>query len=247
MAVNWMNSTGIKIFLIIETVLYLSFLSLDINGFFTFSAYLKYLAIIILFVFILIKSIQMKHSFWIPTALGFSVFADYYLLFTSRYTPGVVAFLIVQILLFLRIQRLFECSLLYRVGTLIMLLVLGIVASSYLHLGLDLVGILAMIYFLCFFHNVITSVLAMIKGQHWNDKSCFLFLIGLILFFFCDIHVGIYNLSTYALITNQFLHKYESWVSIAMWLFYLPGQTLIGISNIFDIKITCTSSKKMIK
>ncbi len=231
-----MNSIGTKIFLIIETVLYLSFLSLDINGFFAFSAYIKYLSICIVFLFILLKSIQMRRSFLIPVALGFSVFADYFLLFTSSFIPGLMAFLVVQILLFLRIQIRLDLSVVYRIGPMLFLFVLGMATLIILHPELDLVTVLAMIYFLCFLNNVLTVVITMNTGQCWKDKTYLLFSMGLILFFICDIHVGIYNLSTYVSSTSQIFIKYESWFSIAMWLFYLPGQTLIGLSNLLNKK-----------
>jgi len=246
MAVNWMNSIGTKFFLIIETVLYLSFLSLDINGFFAFSAYIKYLSITILFVFVLVKSIHMKRSFLIPVALGFSVFADYFLLFTSSYIPGLLAFLVVQVMLFFRIQKLFSISIMYRVGMLIFLFVLGSTSFTSLHLEFDVVTALAMIYFLCFLNNVVTVIFTMNISQYWKDKTCYFFPIGLILFFFCDIHVGIYNLTSYVSDISKIFNKYYGWFTIAMWLFYLPGQMLIGLSNILEEKITCKSTNKMI-
>lgn len=224
-----MNFINIKGILIVETVLYLSFLSLDIVGFSFVSAYIKFLSIVILFLFVLIKSVQTKMSFVIPMALGFSVFADYFLLFSSNYIPGLCAFLIVQIFLFYHIYYLFKLSFWKQVRLPLFLFFVGGIGAVRYHFLMDSVAFIAMFYFLFFFSNVVTICYQLYQRKIKSKKQA-LFSFGCVLFFLCDLHVGLYNISDYYAIRVIFEGQKE-WFFLAMWLFYLPGQTLIGISN----------------
>ncbi|MFA9463037.1 MAG: lysoplasmalogenase family protein [Velocimicrobium sp.] len=244
-----MNFIGNKFFLIIETVLYLGFLSLDICGFFVCSAYLKYSAIVLLFFFVFIRSFQLKKSFLIPISLGFSVFADFFLLFSSNYIPGLLAFLIVQGILFVRLHEVFFMRFQLQLKILAILLVCGMISYIVFSIRFDVVTALALLYFFCFLNNIILAVFQIIVNAKWKNKSMLLFTLGLFLFFLCDIHVGLHNLSTYMDKSNLGLYRMGNWFYFAMWFFYLPGQMMIGMSNLLftkNTKNTCKSEHKMI-
>lgn len=241
-----MNSIGIKIFLIIETVLYLSFLSLDISGFFTFSSDLKYASIFLLFFYILIKTFkqggrQRKGSLLIPSALAFSAAADVFLLFTQYYLPGLIAFLAVQTILCLRLHQLFwpkqllQRRIFYTLVPVLGLFAIALTVLFLLEIPVDEVTVFALLYFLFFLGNVVTAVYGLLCSHQRNQKGHYLFATGLILFFFCDIHVGLYNAAAYVPQLNAMPQIWQQWISLAMWLFYLPGQTLIGLSNLSDL------------
>lgn len=232
-----MNSIGIKIFLIIETVLYLGFLCLDISGFFVFSRYVKYASIFLLFLYVLIKTIgqgvrQEKNSMLIPAALAFSAAADVFLLFTENYFSGLLAFLAVQAILCARIHQLFRLRFFYQPALVIFLFGTALGILVLLSVPLDVVSILALLYFLCFFSNIVTAVYGLSSNRGKNKKANYFLAAGLILFFFCDIHVGLYNSVAYIPQLAAMPQGYQEWISLAMWLFYLPGQTLIGLSNL---------------
>lgn len=224
-----MNSIDTKFFIIIETVLYLSFLLLDISGFYLLSGYIKFISIALVFLFILIKSIAISTDFFIPMALACSVFADFFLLFSNQYITGICAFLLVQILLFLQIHHLFEISFKYQILLPICFLFIELIIIINNEFLWDYIIILAISYFLLFLSNIITLVFIWYRGKIHTCKRR-LFSIGCFLFFLCDIHVGLYNISEYNTIMGNLLDA--NWFYLGMWLFYLPGQIMIACSNI---------------
>jgi len=58
-----------------------------------------------------------------------------------------------------------------------------------------------------------------------------LFLLGMILFFLCDIQVGLYNLSLYLSNESKVLDVLVQISGIGMWACYLPGQVAISMSD----------------
>lgn len=219
-----MNSIGIKYFFGVEAALYLSYLSLDISGFFWLSSLLKYGAILLLFgaVTLMWRQGKMKISLWL--ILLFSVFADYWLLFTNQYEIGIAAFFVVQLLLFTQIHVEFRHSMRF---TSLLLVVIALFSVFTLQgiLQLDGMVTMALLYFLLFSINVILSWSFYFRTNH--QLGLFL-CVGLTLFYCCDIQVGIHNSFGYLITNPSLFDKLDAWASVAMWLFYLPGQILIA-------------------
>lgn len=238
-----MNFIDTKAFIIVETVLYLSYLSLDIGGFSLISGYIKFASIVILFLFVWIKSIWKMELNWIPLALGFSVFADFFLLFSNNYIPGLCAFCLVQLFLCIHIHQLFRMP--YKPQILIVscCLVIETIGGIVYHVISNITTILALSYFLFFLSNLIMIGYAWYRGKICTSKR-WLFSIGCFLFFLCDIHVGLYNISDYYTIVGNQLDS--NWFYFGMWMFYLPGQLLIGCSNGIPSKSEFVSKEKFL-
>ena len=188
-----------KIFIFVESILYLTFICFDI---FTYqkTIYIKYLGIVLCFAYCLInnKGILKLSSL-------FTLVADYFLLVIDDYYEiGVSVFIIVQIFFCIYLSKIDKVNfikfLLFRFLILIVAIILFI--NNVLHLLYALV--------LVYFSNLIISF---IESLFTTNK---LLKIGLLLFICCDICVGLFNLR----IAYDF-------ASMFMWIFYLPSQVLI--------------------
>lgn len=188
-----------RVFLGVEALLYLTFLSMDLLRIGD-STVPKFLSIALVgFMGALFAS--RSEIRW---GLIFTVAADIFLLVLNRYYPiGIILFLIVQTCYALDlddsrglIPRLIcmalSVVLFYRSGP------LETLAAAYITL------------FLC---NLIRA------GVKCRENP--LFFIGMLLFFCCDICVGLYHIGDGAV---------WQFARVAMWGFYLPGQVLILLS-----------------
>lgn len=230
-------------FLIFETGLYLGFLALDGAGFSAVSSYIKYSSIFALCIYVTVMSVLEKKRWYIPFALIGSVIADYFLLFTEDFAYGILAFILVQSMLFCEISQRWKSLLVsqkrchHRTGKRIAGRILGILLLIFvlylLKIANESVALLAAVYIICFAGNVGESLYL-----YRRDKSIknAMFTVGMILFFLCDLHVGLFNLDGFVRIEYAWFDGLIRWAGFAMWLFYLPGQTLIGLSNLENVK-----------
>lgn len=195
-----MRSTLRRVFLGAEVLLYLIFLYMDLmhSG---DSTVPKFLSICLVG---LTGALFAAHS-EIRLGLIFTVAADVFLLLLNRYYPvGIMLFIIVQI-----------CYALYLDDTHGMIpRLICITLSSILFYRYGLLETLAAVYITLFLCNVIRA------GVKCRENP--LFFIGMLLFFCCDICVGLYHTCTGAV---------WEFVRVAMWAFYLPGQVLILLSS----------------
>lgn len=224
--------------LVIEGILYGAFLFLDLTGRYRVSSYLKFISIGFCFGGTLFFQKEKKGDIYIPAALGLSVFSDIFLLFTTLYLPGLLSFFAVQVLFLLKLKKWYHFSLLKQ-------LLCRFLACGLLFLGLaaarvktDAVLLLGCLYFVFFGFNTVLSVIGFLKTSRIHGKVPFyaaekgIFMAGLILFFLCDINVGIFNMSSYIQIEGSLFSSLFEISRAAMWGCYLPGQMLIGISSI---------------
>lgn len=218
-----------RLFLILETSLYLGFLSLDIAGFSFASSILKYCSILGLLSFLFYEYRKERGSKWILLAFTGSATADIFLLFTDRYLEGILCFLFVQCVLFLYLQNSVTLSNKRRIAYRIAAVTVLCIVLCLLKFPIDAVSVGAVCYIVLFAGNVLDAFAGWCKAK---ETKSFLLFLGLLLFFICDIHVGLYNLSSFILIQGKLFMVIERWAGFAMWLFYLPGQFLIGSSSI---------------
>lgn len=197
-------------FWLLEALLWLGFLLLDLYRIMDTSI-LKFAAILLCAVFAVLQS-KDRDSRLIAWALSLSVLADVFLLLLDRwYCIGVGIFLIVQ---FLHTLRLCGLRGLHPKADLILRLAVSLLAVA----ATVQFGALAMLtaaYISWFGLNVAE---ALIFARMKRSSTAALYAAGLILFFCCDLCVGLNNLTPNP-ITN-----------IAIWAFYLPGQVLIASS-----------------
>lgn len=217
----------ISVFILLEIALYLSFLFIDKGIFVTRieSSTLKYVGISLCLAFslyCLIRKRKMANCF-IPIALVFTLISDYFLLFNTNqnlYVYGLITFIITQLIYFAFILYLRKSKLELLTNLLVrfLLTIAALVVAFYLNYS-DVLTIIALAYFVELLSNFLYSTF-LIK----LDKEYLIFSLGLLLFIGCDINVGLNN-----------VHLFEgidySLVFFLMWVFYLPSQVLLSLTN----------------
>lgn len=217
----------ISVFILLEIALYLSFLFIDKGIFVTRigSSTLKYASISLCLAFslyCLIRKRKMANCF-IPIALVFTLISDYFLLFNTNqnlYVYGLITFIITQLIYFAFIVYLRKSKSELFINLLVrfLLTIAALGVAFYLNYS-DVLTILALVYFVELLSNFLYSTF-LIK----LDKEYLIFSLGLLLFIGCDINVGLNN-----------VHLFEgidySLVNFLMWVFYLPSQVLLSLTN----------------
>ena len=217
----------ISVFILLEIALYLSFLFIDKGIFVTRieSSTLKYASISLCLAFslyCLIRKRKMVNCF-IPIALVFTLISDYFLLFNTNqnlYVYGLITFIITQLIYFAFILYLRKSKLELLINLLVrfILTIAALVVAFYLNYS-DVLTILALVYFVELISNFLYSTF-LIK----HDKEYLIFSLGLLLFIGCDVNVGLNNV-------NLFEGIDYSLVNFLMWVFYLPSQVLLSLTN----------------
>lgn len=231
------------IFIIIQLVLYASFLTLDIlDKNIALSNKLKFAVVVLCFIYALSTGIKgrNKDSGYLIYALAFTVVSDILILLSDYYLYGVLTFIIAQQLYGLRIAGLKsreegykDSASLYKGLVIRMLCQIFLAAFSILILWLNKVRIdallaVSLIYFISICTNVVNILKLFIK--HYGKKDIFCFAIGMMLFLLCDINVGLFNLSAFLPVTPVYDMIYNV-SSILMWTFYAPSQVFIALSG----------------
>lgn len=193
------------------------------------NTFVSYSAVILACLF-MITSFS-KTSSYIFTQLGliFTIFADFFLVVFDpiRQLPAMIFFSGTQIFYFLRLylsennKQKRKIHLLLRITITLLAIILTFIV---LKDEADAVSVISMFYYANLLTNIVASFMQLKENK--------LFLIGLILFIMCDTVIGINELiSTYlnsentSQVTNGIFGKYN-----VPWLFYVPSQTLIALS-----------------
>jgi hypothetical protein len=227
-----------KIFIKIELIIYILFMYLDIfqPSLYIISTYLKFVSIIICALYVIL-SFRFKarniDRWLLLLAILFTLVSDWFILIRDNYNYGLITFIIVQHLYFIRIHRQnknitvsFIISKLFAniviVGCIISILVFNQVV-------VDSLILLSMFYFTTFIMNVLYGIYYFQKRK---EASFLLFLVGIFLFLLCDINVGIFNFTSYVIIDGNWFTAIEKFSEVGMWMFYLPSQVLISLSSL---------------
>lgn len=197
-----------------EAILYAAFLIWDLTVGGPGSNPIKFAGILLCLAYSLYLSRQGGCRL-VSAALALTVLADVFLLLlNAHYALGILLFCGVQGLYFIRIVRGGGRNLW---GLRLGLFLLSLVVLNLLGLLIPL-NILALFYFTNFFCNALASLSC-------SGRSMRLFSIGLWLFLCCDVCVGLFQ-------NPQLVPPAVSaFVSVGMWLFYLPAQVLIALSG----------------
>lgn len=202
-----------RIFPFLSGILWAIFLFLDVTNM-ADSTWVKYTAVC-LCCFTALLGAGTFDGRLVAAALCFTVAADWFLLVPDEhYLVGVGLFLIVQGLYALWIYRLRKTisSLLFFRGALLLLCGAGAVIAP------TLLSLWAALFY--FSNLCINTVEAFALGPSRRR-----FAVGLLLFVGCDLCVGAWNVS---LFLPPSLGKFAQ---VGMWLFYLPSQVLIVLSQ----------------
>lgn len=206
-------------FLLTEGLFYAAFLGLDLflpgTG---WDIPLKYGGILLCFLWAL-NADGNRDGKLTSIALAFTLLADLFLLVLDRwYVAGVSAFCVVQLLYLARLHRVDRKPLALQVLLRAVLTGAMLAAAGALG-GLNFLTGLTLFYFSQLLLNAATSLTLGRRGR--------IFALGLVLFIGCDLCVGLRNLAAVLPGTTVPLLPF---VSIGMWLFYLPSQVLISLS-----------------
>lgn len=240
----------IFLFVILQTILYVIFLSLDLNNTGCIIANnIKYFIIIICFCYVLLLGRNADRSifFCYRAAFLFTVISDLFLLILDIYIYGILTFIVVQQLYSLRLLLVIsndknlgnndynnkKKSAILK-GYFIRLSVQTAIAFTVCvmmgTMGIDMEILLTVtvFYFVCIVANVITAVKTAINYP--DNKSSLLFAVGMVLFLLCDINVGLFNLSDFVVLPENLADFIYSVSRMLMWMFYAPSQVLIALS-----------------
>lgn len=192
-------------FLTAQCMIYAVFLVLDLTDRGGQTIWLKYSSILLCLLYALLCALRGGDRLVFP-ALLFTAGADWFLLVRGDHLEaGLLLFLVVQFLYFLRLRRLgagcFFC--------LRFLLALALGTAVFLLRLATPLNLLAVLYFSQLLSNAVLV---------WSARMR-LFAVGLTLFVCCDVCVGAFNLGLA-----------YSFASVGMWLFYLPSQVFLVLS-----------------
>lgn len=230
-----------QIFIIIQFVLYATFLTFDLLGrSLTLSTNIKFLLVVLCFLYVVIRSRKNRgkgHSF-LSYALFFTIISDMFILLTEYYFYGVLTFIIAQQLYGIRIDafydrenertislsRVIQLRLLYQIAIAAIVILILLLAN----VDFDALLAVSIFYFISLCTNVIRSLRLSICNRNRKDIRYFAY--GMVLFLLCDINVGLFNLSGFIAVGSSYEIIY-SISSILMWTFYAPSQVLISLSG----------------
>ena len=216
---------ALSLFVLIQIALTITIYIVDRNNLIPVSSIdkIRYFGII-LCVICSFFMVNKKKSYFLIAGLSFTLLADYILLILDDYYAlGISFFIIVQALYFLYVQpKKWQISLLIR-GIIFLVAVIVVCFVLEVH---EAAAYVAAFYFTNLFCNAVDAYI--------KDRSLLLFAIGLTLFIGCDVLVAFFNLSHYIHYSSSFVRALVEFSQEGMWLFYLPSQTLIALSPLFQ-------------
>jgi hypothetical protein len=230
-------------FVVIQTVLYVTFLTLDlIGGSITLSSQVKFSMIILCFCYVLFrgKGVDKSIFFCLGTALFFTVISDLFILILDYYLYGVLTFILVQLLYAARLllvdsradnRNRGSSAMRFFINRIIILVFITFTICLILQqfgVVLDSLLVVSTFYFVNILTNTIMAVKTAFKRPH--DRSLGLFAVGMILFLVCDINVGLFNISGFVAMPESAYDVLYPIISVLMWTFYAPSQVFIALS-----------------
>ena len=209
-------------FVLIESIIYIIIQIYD----FAFSEnliYLKYAGILTCLAFAAAGIyFYGKDGIVITVALVFTAISDLFILIMLNFVVGISTFIVVQLIHFTRIYLINGKKPWISLGVRLAVVAVGFALFGGLGMLNAPIVVLACIYFPQLIINTVESAL-LIK----IDKTYILLFVGLLLFTFCDIFVGLYNAGTLGLdMPADLLDLSRKFI----WTVYLPAQVCIVLS-----------------
>ena len=211
-------------FLALEAALFIliQLWSFGLTDIFCFSS------VLLAFLFSIFFARRSVNSVLLTLGLAFTVCADVFLVLFPDLSKelAMIFFNAVQICYLFIVLRgsnieMRKVSLIFRAA---LISIATVSAALILRDGFDFLAAISVIYFSNLFLNAVFSFSL--------EKKHLIFSIGLVLFIFCDIFVGLSVLSSDYLFASEasLLYKLTHTGINLVWLFYLPSQSLIAIS-----------------
>lgn len=205
------------VWLILWFLIYVGFLVLEIiTGKCLAVTILKYSGLVLCFLHVLIYN---RKDTFLVLALFLTLIADGILAFDNVSEFGVMVFIFVQLAHLLRFSAIRRTSPLIPILLSTLIAVAGLIQKE-----IPMMFILAMSYGVLMFTNIYEAY-RWTRTDGSGVAKCALF--GFILFFLCDLMVGISYITT----TATLPHTVTIVTSYFAWLLYLPAQVLITLSG----------------
>lgn len=240
----------IKTALSFAIVFYILFLYLDANtqnlGNIS-SIYFKYAIIVLSFIITLLIGNHCYNKFdrcFLQCAKFFTLIADYYLLIHDNFIIGIFFFCLVQLTYIIR-HSLMEHKQYKNVIFLALALVISMVISFKVNYAEKNLIILALIYAALLLTSVYSAVGTLTRGKYTKDGAM-LITIGVVLFFFCDLSVGAYNIIGKTSLKMLIPPNVEFLIGYLIWVFYAPSQVLLALSGFKSIRDILQNKKLQI-
>lgn len=227
------NSWFEKMLVFIILMLYLCFLYIDFFNIRSFMSvdYIKFTCTLLCFCLSFSYSADDKNSFLLlHIALLFTLISDFIILILDNNSLGVTTFCITHILYSIRHDyNNYKKTLIYFLSVFLTIALLFLIGIG-LRKNVDYLTFISLFYFLCLLTNVFKSLKAYREDLFSNPKKIFI-AAGVILFFLCDINVGLYNITGFSQLNTYTLRALHRIGYILMWFFYLPSQLLLASSE----------------
>lgn len=190
------------------------------------SGVLHYLSIVVAWAFALIQFKQHPETRWLRIGLTWTIAADFFLtLLGTQQILGTVLFLLAQVCywIYFRTQEKNprQAILIWMFLTMTSILVFFAIFSQ----TLDLLMVIAVIYYMTLWMNWITSLTKF--RRYFPLGIAFLF------YLFCDTLVGLSQSAPYAM---GIIAEINEWIQAShfnwIWFFYLPSQVLIALFSV---------------
>lgn len=212
------------VFVFVQLVLYV--LIFAVGG-----ALLRYLTVILSFVFALIFLSKNKDSLLTVTALFLTVGADFCLVMCEprEQLIGMIFFSLAQVAYAFRVDFMLVSKRARLVTLIIRIFAIVVVEGAAIYIAGDAFDALAAISMFYFTNIVLNAVFSMMRV-----KNTPLFAIGMLCFVLCDIFVGMNTaVGVYFSVPEGSILYLMAHPPIDMaWLFYVPSQTLISLSSL---------------
>lgn len=211
------SKTSSLLWIILWFIIYVTFLVLDLfHDFPVLVTSLKYGGLVLCFLYVLIYS---RRDIFLVLALGLTLVADGILIYNNVSVVGVLVFILVQATHFLRFSKIRAFS------PLVVFIIAALIAvAGSLQNEVPVIFVLAIAYAVLIFSNIYEATKWFLADR--SAVSCFA-MIGFILFFLCDVCVGLSYLTT----TATLPHTITILANYMAWAFYLPAQVLISFSG----------------
>lgn len=207
-----------KLFITLEALCYLLILFV-VNG--KLGVGLRYLSILMCFIYVMMHASSKEHKL-LSLAFLLTLIADLFLLIIADYYAiGVGVFIFVQVIYSYRLNARNEKARYIYEAIALGIIINELLAWGFLKDSFDLVVFLTLFYFTLLLSNVFISFTQFKKRP--------VFALGLLLFLFCDIAVGLSNFSDYEISSKLVQTILELPLDLA-WFFYIPSQVCIALS-----------------
>lgn len=241
------NNTGTVhgkyLFIIIQTIAYVTFMSMDLTGSnIRFSNVIKFSMIVLCFCYTFFpgKGCNKSILLLLRAALCFTAISDYFILLKDDYLYGVISFILVQQFYGIKLtldsvdrenkdKYIFFKKLVIRMAFQAFIALFICVLLKQFNITLEPLLVATAYYFICIVTNVILSIRKVFLCP--TDRRYLLFAVGMVLFLLCDINVGLFNLSDYIVLNGEAHRIIYTLSSILMWAFYAPSQVIISITS----------------